>query len=145
MPDPFPGVTAAIPATITRLLLRMGVIDSGMAFAAIRQGLAAALLALFLAVFALAPAADALTCGPEETSAASSAVVVDQHSNGSDDDGGLGHPACAHGHCHHSGTAAPLRSEILSGVSIQRAPLVIRPSHRLASRSPAGPERPPRV
>jgi len=126
------------------LRLPIPVLDSGMGFRSIRQGLAAMLLASFLALFGFAPAVDAMSCGPEAAPSAAF-LIVDNHSGHSDTDRDMDHGVCADGHCHHGGVATPALTETPSAQTLTRTPAVMRPVERLVSRAPAGPERPPRV
>ena len=51
-----------------------------MDFSSIRQGLAAALLAAFLALFVLVPAVDAMSCGPEAGVSETAILLIDDYS-----------------------------------------------------------------
>lgn len=127
---------------------RRAVIWDGMGFPSARQGWMAALLASFLALFVLVSAVDAAACAPEGGSsqgvAASDLVVVSDAGHGKG--GGAADPvACAHGHCHHSGTTLPLSPQSVA-MTAAVAPNLLRPADEpLASRAPDGLERPPRA
>ena len=112
-------------------------------------------VALALAVFALAPAFDALTCAGEgEPEAAAASVLLSQHASvaaaSSVDRHGhseapLGDAPCAHGHCHHNIAfgSEPI-PEPAAPVKIARLatpPETAEPS----SFDPSGLERPPRA
>lgn len=104
-------------------------------------GLATALLALFVAVFILMPTVDAAACAVE-VEPAHAATSVDSGAGDqpteSDD-----HAICSHGHCHHGGAIVIIGSELSPAVTNGDARILL-PSEPLASRTPAGPERPPR-
>nr|WP_314434196.1 hypothetical protein [uncultured Brevundimonas sp.] len=125
------------------LLRGKGVVQGGMGLSSIRQGFLAALLASFLAVFALVPVVDAMACAPEGP-AETSILVLEGHSH-TNDDNGQEQGVCSHGHCHHSGAAVPSAPAVVSSVRVDRAPAVVRPINRLTSRPPAGPEHPPKA
>lgn len=99
-----------------------------------------ALFALFVGLFALAPAADAFACAGEIEPA--HAAAVDIHSD-PDDGGGPVHGVCAHGHCHHGAKAADNRPEAplaaFETARHERAPNDLRASH-----APDELKRPPR-
>jgi hypothetical protein len=65
------------------------------------------LVACFLAVFALAPAFDAVVCEGEEPAAAHAlvrqTVAIDHSHQGHTEPSGV----CAHGHCHQTASEAP--------------------------------------
>ena len=108
----------------------------------------AALLASFLALFVLVSAVDAAACAPEGGSsqgvAASDLVVVSDAGHGKGE-GAADPVACAHGHCHHNGTA---RANVADTIAMQ---IHARPIHAFPSSdfpssiSPDGLKRPPRV
>ena len=101
----------------------------------------AALLALFVAVFFLIPTVDAAACAVELEPAHAAASVADDGGDlPSDPDD---HAICSHGHCHHGGAIVIVGSELSPAVTNGDA-RVLLPSEPLASRTPAGPERPPR-
>lgn len=108
-----------------------------------RTLLVGALLALVIVVFGFLPAADAAACAPEAQAdvASSSLSASSDHEKGGD----LQHGVCAHGHCHH-GSAGIQPSSILVPASLDKIGDVKAPkSDPLGSRTPAGPDRPPRV
>ena len=114
-----------------------------MGFSSIRQGLMAALLASFLALFVLVPTVDAMTCGPEASQPEASILVLEDPSDEDSHGGDVQHATCAHGHCHDAGVSGPAsRSSLLDGVR-PRTPGVMRPADLLVSNIVAGPERPP--
>lgn len=101
----------------------------------------AALLALFVAVFVLIPTVDAAACAVELEPAHAAASVADDGGDlPSDPDD---HAICSHGHCHHGGAVAVGHGDV-SPAAASGEPRVLLPSDPLASRTPAGPERPPR-
>lgn len=112
--------------------------------------LAGALVALTLAMVVAGPALDALVCGDEgATSVAAAAGPADLLSE--IDDGGPGHAdgaphqACVHGHCHHGFQSAPIAladALMIEGGDERHA---LPTPARLATRNPAGLERPPRA
>ena len=115
-----------------------------MGFSSIRQGLMAALLASFLALFVLVPTVDAMTCGPEASRSEASILILEDLSDEGSHGGDVQHATCAHGHCHDAGVSGPAsRSSLLDGVR-PRTPGVMRPADLLVSNIVAGPERPPR-
>ncbi|MGU3457386.1 hypothetical protein ACLBV5_13845 [Brevundimonas sp. M1A4_2e] len=102
-----------------------------------------ALLALVIVVFGFLPAADAAACAPEARAdvAASSLSTSPDHDTGGD----LKHGGCAHGHCHHGSTGMQPAS-ILVPANLNKADDAKAPkSDLMASRTPAGPDRPPRL
>jgi len=109
-----------------------------------RQWMMAALLALFVSFVALVMTADAAACAPEFGSSQS---VLSVEAPGSDHDGPTkdGAGLCSHGHVHNG--AAVLPAPVIDASRIdQTARLVTRPfANPMASRTPAGPERPPRA
>lgn len=116
-----------------------------MGFSSIRQGLMAALLASFLALFVLVPAVDAMSCGPEAGVSETAILLIDDHSGGVGAGGDADHAVCSHGHCHHGGVSTPARSAVSFDAVAARAPAYMRVESRLISHPPAGPERPPRT
>lgn len=97
-------------------------------------------MALVIAAFVPAPAADAAICGPEVVA---SHVVIEKDDTGHDGKAGS-HGACAHGHCHH---AAAERAPLFDMADTQ--PLDgsghARPANDVApSTSADGLKRPPR-
>jgi hypothetical protein len=105
----------------------------------LKHGWMAALLAAFVALFVLTSAVDAAACTTEPTVEAALEAPVDTDSGEVPDD----HAICSHGHCHHGGAIVFVGSELSPAVS-SGEPRVLLPSEPLASRTPAGPERPPR-
>lgn len=101
----------------------------------------AALFALFVGVFALAPVADALACAGEVEPAPAAAAFEPGHEPSGDAD--PAHGACAHGHCHHGAKVAADRLDprppAFGQIVLSRAPDDLRPS-----RAPDGLKRPPR-
>lgn len=116
-----------------------------MGFSSIRQGLAAALLAAFLALFVLVPAVDAMSCGPEAAASETAILLIDDHSSDAGGGADADHGVCAHGHCHHGGVSTPARSAVSFDAAPARSSVCMRPASRLISHPPAGPERPPRA
>jgi hypothetical protein len=102
--------------------------------------LMAALFALFLGLFALAPAADAFACAGETGPVHAAAFDVQTDP---DDASDPMHGVCAHGHCHHGAKAADSRAEappaVFETARHERAPNDLRASH-----APDGLKRPPR-
>ncbi|MNJ41297.1 hypothetical protein D3C77_362160 [compost metagenome] len=95
------------------------------------------------AAFFVAPIADAATCAPEPPVAHTLAA----HDPGEGDHRGMGssHGICAHGHCHHNGTARSDADDSLL-LHAHARPVHAFPSNdRPASVSPDGLKRPPRV
>jgi len=112
-----------------------------------RTLLAGALLALIIVVFGFLPAAEAATCAPEaQADAAASSFSASPEQNQEQGKGGdLKHGGCAHGHCHHGSTgiqplsiAVPAKLDKTGGLKAPKC-------DQMASRTPAGPDRPPRV
>ena len=108
-----------------------------------RHWMIVALLALFVVMFVLVPVADAATCAadtetPRATSTLDQPVQPDEGLSGD-------HALCAHGHCHHSGVVLPQPTQ----PGLTRAQIngpSLKPSNApLASHSPGGLKRPPRV
>ena len=116
-----------------------------MGFSSIRQGLMAALLASFLALFVLVPAVDAMSCSPEAELSETAILLIDDHSGDAGGDDDADHAVCSHGHCHHGGVSTPARSAMSFDAVATRAPVYMQPESRLVSHPPAGPERPPRA
>lgn len=111
----------------------------------VRHGWMAALLAAFIAMFVLASAVEAATCAPDAAPTHASETLADASSDA--DDGGDPsdqHAICSHGHCHHSSVATAQASDALTPTVTNRDPAPLQPADRLASRKPAGPDRPPR-
>lgn len=107
-----------------------------------RHWMIAALLALFVTMFVLAPVADAATCAVEaEVSHTSTSISQpDEPTNAPSGDHGL----CAHGHCHHSGVALPQPAPMKFSMGHSTAP-ALKPSNAPStSHSPNGLKRPPR-
>ena len=126
---------------------RRTVLWDGMVFPSTRHGWMAALLASFLALFVLVSAADAFACAPEAGAlqgVATDVVVVSEGDHGKAD-GAADPVACAHGHCHHSGVAVPPAVNDIRSAALDRAPRTPSLDQAPASRSPAGPKRPPRA
>ena len=116
-----------------------------MTLSTVRTHLLAALVALIVAVFVIAPGVDAAECGSEPTfgSAQIEAVHTPDDGHGHGEDGGLPHGACAHGHCHHASGALPGVQSTPS--PLNTAALAARPRDDLhASRAVEGLLRPPR-
>ena len=131
-----------------RLMSRTRVVWDGMGFPSVRHGLMTALLAAFVSLFVLVSAVDAAACAPEAGSAqgvAASDVVAVSESGHRDGEGAAGHVACPHGHCHHSGVTVPPAINDMRSAALDRAPLAPSLDQAPASRSPAGPKRPPRA
>ena len=114
-----------------------------------KRGVGRVAVALALALFALAPAVDAVSCSGEEEAAAAStlhsqtvaaASAVDHQDHGDASD-----VACAHGHCHHNlGFGSPPVPEAAVPVKLARLdtpPETAQPP----SFDPSGLERPPRA
>ena len=129
---------------MVRLQRRQTVLWDGMGLFSARHGWMAALLASFLALFVLASAVEAATCSPEAVSSHAAQTVVDAPSDPDDGAQTGQHAICSHGHCHHSGAAAIQTPDALTRASIDSALAPLPPVDRLASRKPAGPDRPPR-
>lgn len=128
-------------ATYRPLLLPQTVLKGGMVRSENRHGIMAALLALFVAVFVLIPTVDAAACAVElEPAHAAASVANDGGDLPSDPDD---HAICSHGHCHHGGAVVVGNGDV-SPATASGEPRVLLPSEPLASRTPAGPERPPR-
>lgn len=106
----------------------------------------AKLLATMTLVFAalfFAPVADAAICMPEPPSAHASADH--DPAKGDHDGAGVEHGLCAHGHCHHAGTA---RTEAIDAAAPILHTAVRRMGPRddvMASLAPEGLIRPPRA
>lgn len=109
-----------------------------------RTGWWAALFALVLAVFAVAPAAEAAVCGGETVSSHAAPASDDAPDPGGADRGDKAHGLCSHGHCHHGG--APVGGGVISdphiAMDLDRGWLSDDPP---LSRVPTGLDRPPRV
>ena len=128
-------------ATYRPLLLPQTVLKGGMVRSENRHGIMAALLALFVAVFVLIPTVDAAACAVELEPAHAAASVADDGGDlPSDPDD---HAICSHGHCHHGGAVVVGHGDV-SRATASGEPRVLLPSEPLASRTPSGPERPPR-
>lgn len=106
-----------------------------------RTGWMAALLALAIAVFAIAPAVEAATCGLEP--AAAHSVSADDHGPAGDIDG-KSHAPCNHGHCHHGGSVLRTGDVAALAPSLSGDAPMWRADDVLLSRIPGGLERPPR-
>lgn len=124
-------------------MIKPSVLWGGMGLILTRQRLTAALIALFVALLVLVPSIDAVACSAE-FEPTHAARVVD--GDPSDADGiESPHGVCSHGHCHHAGT------DLNGGLDVEASPTTAESSPAvsgddlLASRVPAGPERPPRV
>lgn len=117
-------------------------LDGAMVRQRLRTGWWAALFALILAVFAVAPTAEAALCGGE--TACSQAAAADRSAHDSADQGDRGHGICSHGHCHHGGSAsgAGEESDAPPHIDLVHDWLSDYPS---LSRVPNGLERPPRI
>jgi hypothetical protein len=112
----------------------------------------ATLLASFLSLFVLISAVDAAACITEEAGAClatATTISATAAASPSGDDGADRDAAdvrgCAHCQCHHGAVAGPPGAPDMA-----RAPTTGLPSptpfvERRPSRSPTGPERPPRV
>jgi hypothetical protein len=100
-----------------------------------------ALFALVIAMFALAPIVEAAECGFERPSAHQT-IEPDQ------DDGAAPEPthnACSHGHCHHAGSLATLKSLAETPRLRDQAMLAPVMDDLRVSHAPDGLERPPRA
>ncbi len=100
-----------------------------------------ALFALLVAMFALAPIAEAAECGVEPPSAHQMITSDQDH----EPDPQPVHGACSHGHCHSAGSAATpdpsLRAPCLTANAVLAPPMDdMRVAH-----APDGLERPPRA
>ena len=102
-----------------------------------------ALLALVIVVFGFLPAADAAACAPEARAdvASSSISTSPDHETSGD----LKHGVCAHGHCHHGSTGMQPASILVPANLSKADDKAALKSDLMASRTPAGPDRPPRV
>lgn len=95
------------------------------------------------AAFLVAPVADAATCAPE----APVSHTLAAHDPGEGDHNGVdsSHGICAHGHCHHNGTARSAADDSLP-IRPHARPVHAFPSNdHPASISSDGLKRPPRV
>jgi hypothetical protein len=123
-------------------MIKPSVLWGGMGLILTRQRLTAALIALFVAVLVLVPTVDAVACSAE-LEPPHAAQVMD----GDPVDAGeveTLHGVCSHGHCHAASvlnTAADYGPSARLGVALRS----MTGDDLLASRVPAGPERPPRV
>nr|WP_316629862.1 hypothetical protein [uncultured Brevundimonas sp.] len=110
-----------------------------------RTLLTGALLALVIVVFGFLPAADAAACAPEARADVASSSLSTSPDQDQGKSGDLKHSGCAHGHCHHGSTGMQPSSILvptnLNQAGNQKAPK----SDQMASRTLAGPDRPPRV
>lgn len=109
----------------------------------------AALLALFVSCVGLVMSADAAACAPEVGSSQSGlsveAVSADHGDSDHGDPAQDGAGPCSHGHVHSGAALLPAPIAATSCID-QTARLMIRPfANPMASRVPAGPERPPRA
>ena len=116
-----------------------------------RQWMMAALLALFVSLVAVVITADAAACAPEFGSSQSVLSVEapgsDNDAPGSDNDGSTrdGAGLCSHGHVHNGAAVLPAPMTATSRID-PTARLANRPfANPMASRTPAGPDRPPRA
>ncbi|MGE7197426.1 hypothetical protein [Brevundimonas sp.] len=111
-----------------------------------RSLMTAALFALVIVVFGFLPAVDAAACAPEARAAvaASSLSSPPDQDHGKAKDGDQNHSGCAHGHCHHGSTGMQ-QASIPVPASLKKADGPKAPTtNQMASRTPAGPDRPPR-
>lgn len=109
----------------------------------VRTGLMAALLALAIAVFALAPAAEAAICGIEPPAACGQVNAhPDDGVDGVDSDSP--HGVCGHGHCHHGGSVAPMTTSLTTFAALDACDRQWRIDEAPLSRVPGGLDRPPR-
>ena len=102
-----------------------------------------ALLAAFVALFVLTTAVDAAACATEPAVEASVEAALDAPVDTDSGEAPGDHAICSHGHCHHGGAVVVGQGD-LSPATASGEPRVLLPSEPLASRTPAGPERPPR-
>ena len=113
---------------------------------ATRHWMMAALIALIVSMMAIATTVDAAACGAEISAIASTPVLdtADADADGSAPATEAG-DACSHGHVHHGGLVLP--DKIDAGSTLITAARSGRrlSADPLASRAPAGPERPPRA
>lgn len=131
------------PATVPPLIVKGDVLQRGMGSILTRQRLTAALIALFVAVLVLVPSFDAVACSAE-LEPTHAAQVVD--GDPSDADGiESPHGVCSHGHCHHAANGQTGALDLDATPSPDVGSRAISGDDLLASRVPAGPERPPRV
>ena len=109
-----------------------------------RQWMMAALLALFVSFVAVVMTADAAACAPEFDSSQSVLSVeapVSDHDGSTRDGAGL----CSHGHVHNGAALLPAPMTAASRID-PTARLANRPfANPMVSRTPAGPDRPPRA
>ena len=135
---------------MTRLRTRRRVLQGPMRKGLARRGLMATLLASFLSFLVLATAVDAAACIAEDAGASFVEVTATQVAAPAGDrdnaDRGAADPrGCTHCQCHHGGlTAPPPAPEVSRAVSADATHPVLFVDHR-PSRTPAGPERPPRA
>jgi hypothetical protein len=135
---------------MTRLRTRRRVLQGAMRKGPARRGLMATLLASFLSFLVLATAVDAAACIAEEAGASFVEVTATQVAapagdRGNADRGAADPRGCTHCQCHHGGlTAPPPAPEVSRAVSAGATHPVLFVDHR-PSRTPAGPERPPRA
>ncbi len=107
-----------------------------------RHWMVTALLALFMAVFVLVPAADAAACA-SDMEPAHVASTLDRPVQ--PDDGPAGdHALCAHGHCHHGGVVLPQPTPAEAATLRLGGPTLTPTAAPAASHSPNGLMRPPR-
>ncbi len=131
------------PATATPLIVKADVLKRGMGSILTRQRFVAALIALFVAVLVFVPSVDAVACSAELDPPAAAATLDGDpvESEGIT----APHGICNHGHCHHAGTEVTGVPEVEVSSSTSDRVRAISGDDLLASRVPAGPERPPRV
>jgi len=126
-------------AELTHFLTSVRVLRRLMGATAFRHGVATAILAAFIALFALLPVFDAAACASEPAAAASVDSLADTPSTDHPD----GYATCSHGHCHHGGGIVVSGIDV-SAVADRHDQRGLAPQQPLVSRTPAGPDRPPR-
>ncbi len=115
-----------------------------MATISTRRWMMAALIALFVSMVAITTTADAAACGTEVGAGESILALDASDRTDSEPDAGAA-SLCAHGHVHHGGVVLP---GAVSSASAMAADARVGPhpfANPLASRGPAGPDRPPRA
>lgn len=124
-------------------IVKPGMLWDGMGSILTRQRLTAALIALFVAVLVLVPSVDAVACSAELDPPAAAEML----DGGPTESEGVGvpHGICSHGHCHHVGTEVTGAPDVEVSASTSDRVRAISGDDLLASRVPAGLERPPRV
>lgn len=110
----------------------------------IRRWMMAALIALFVSMLVIATTADAAACGTEVGASQSVLALDASEKTDSRPDAESGR-LCAHGHAHHDGVALPNAADSTSTIAVGARVEPHSFAHPLASREPAGPERPPRA